>query len=88
MRLFLARSLLGFSAFLWFLFFHAVCVPQQVGHPNRPQCSQQPPNPSALRLASPNSDRVRSFLPALHQVWWHPQVLLHKEEMLAAAVAV
>lgn len=84
MQLFLAVSLLGFATFSW-SFFSILGV---LSHPNNPQHSQQPPNSFPFGLPSPNSDHIQLFLHYFHQVWWHPWVLPHKEEMLPTSPAL
>lgn len=43
------------------------------------------PNPSVFEFAPQNLDYVDLFL---HKHWWHPWVLLHKEEVLVTAVTL
>lgn len=45
------------------------------------------PNSSVFEFSPQNLDYVELFLPYLHKGWWHPWVLLHKEEVLVTAVA-
>lgn len=46
------------------------------------------PNSSMFEFSPQNSDYVELFLPYLRKGWWHPWVLLHKEEVLVTAVAM
>ena len=46
------------------------------------------PNSSEFEFSPQNLDYVELFTPYLHRGWWHPWVLLHKEEVLVTAVAM